>query len=277
MDRIASLSQQISQNQCSDSCKVTIEYLENKTIGVIYFNSPKDLNCLSLQLETELSQSITELNNSQDVKVIVILSKFPKAFCAGADITRFTKMSTQTELISNTFQIYDNTLFKATKPVIAGVNGFCLGGGFEIALSADVIFCSEDAKFGFPEIKLGLIPGIGGTQRFTKIVGKVRANQYILSGQFFDAQKAKDMNVVADIYPKEKLHEEVLKYARDVAQWSMYTLITAKKAVNKSEDLGITEGISFERTLFSSLFNLPGSKEGVDAFLSKRKPNFNKI
>lgn len=121
------------------------------------------------------------------------------------------------------------------------------------------------------------MPGLGGTQRLAKIAGKVRANQYILSGQNFDAVRAKEMNIIAEVVPKDKLRETVLKYAADVAKYSIYSLIVAKRTVNKAEDLGITEGIAYERFAFSTLFNLPGAKEGVTAFLTKRPPNFNKI
>ncbi|EGR27851.1 hypothetical protein IMG5_187560 [Ichthyophthirius multifiliis] len=278
MERLKHISNQLSINKTTHSDKkVQIEYIFNNRIGIITFNSPKDLNALSKELESQFLKALKQLDQDESVKVIILLSNVPKAFCAGIDITRFSNVTNENLIKSKLFENYDNKYFKITKPIISGVNGFALGGGFEIALGSDIIFCSQEAKFGFPEIKLGLIPGIGGTQRFTKIVGKIIANYYILSGEFLDAQTAKNLNIVAGIFSNDKLREEVIKYAEKIAMYSSYSIIVGKNVTNQAEELSISEGIKYERRMFYSLFNLPGAKEGIDAFNKKRKANFDGI
>ena len=161
--------------------------------------------------------------------------------------------------------------------MIAAVNGMAFGGGLELALMSDIIVCRDDAQFGLPEIKLGLIPGLGGTQKLSKIAGKVIATKYILTGEFFNAESALKMGLVSDIFKKETFKEDVLKLAKKISDKAMTTLITAKKAIKKSEELGVTEGMKYERSVFIPLFNTQACKEGVSAFREKRKADFSKL
>jgi len=232
---------------------------------------------LSTPMRSELSTLLSTLDRDPQIKVIVLQSQVPKAFCAGANIKEFTPLSSESYSRDDIFEPFSTILTNLKKPMVAAVNGVAAGGGFELVLNCDIILASEDAKFAFPEIKLGLIPGIGGTQRFTKIVGRSIASRYVLTGEFFNAQQAKTWGVVSEVYKVEDLKKEALEVAKKVADMSMYTAIAAKDAVKQANELGISEGLKFERRVFQGLINTKAVKEGVDAFLKKRKANFNNI
>ncbi len=181
MNRLTLLKNQLSSQFYS---KLSYEISSCKQIATISLNSPSDLNVLSHPMRQELSQLLTTLDQDPQVKVIILQSLLPKAFCAGANIKEFLSISSESYSRSDVFEPFSTILSNMKKPMIAAVNGVAAGGGFELVLACDIVICSEDAKFAFPEIKLGLIPGIGGTQRFTKIVGKSIASRYIFSDKF---------------------------------------------------------------------------------------------
>lgn len=200
-------------------------------VAVIYLNSPKDLNSLSEQLKSELSRALTSLSRCPTTKVIVLLSKLPKAFCAGANIKEFTEKTHESSILHDTFAEISNVLGTLRKPLICGVNGVALGGGLEVVLHADIVTCSEDAKFGLPELKLGLMPGLGGTQRLAKVIGKFRTMKYVFTSDTFNAEEAKQMGLITDIFKKEVLHEETIKLAKRIAEKALATLAFAKDSI----------------------------------------------
>ena len=277
MHRIALIKNQLSGSVPVKYTKLSYELTYSSQIAVISLNSPSDLNVLSQTMRAELGGLLSILERDPQVKVIVLQSMVPKALCAGANIKEFTSITSESYSRDDVFEPFSTILTTLKKPMIAAVNGVAAGGGFELVLNCDIIVCSEDAKFAFPEIKLGLIPGIGGTQRFTKIVGRAIASRYVLTGDFFTAQQAKSWGVVSEVYKVEDLKKEAFELAKKIADMSMYTAIAAKDAVKQANELGISEGLKFERRLFQGLFNMKGVKEGVDAFINKRKPNFNGI
>ena len=257
--------------------KLSYELTYSNQIAIVTLNSPSDLNVLSQTMRHEISTLFEFLNRDYQVKVILLQSQVPKAFCAGANIKEFVPITSESYSRDDAFEPLSTTLTNMKKPIVAAVNGVAAGGGFEVVLNCDIIIASEDAKFAFPEIKLGLIPGIGGTQRFTKIVGRSIASRYILTGEFFTAQQAKTFGVVSEVCKVEELRNLALDMAKKVADMSMYTAIAAKDAVKQANELGIGEGLKFERRVFQGLFNTKAVKEGVDAFLKKRKADFNGI
>ncbi|CAD8057513.1 unnamed protein product [Paramecium sonneborni] len=268
--------QLIHTNFCSNQ-KVEIERLEEDQIGIIYLNSQTDLNSLSNQMKQELCAAIIELDQDDKIKVLIILSKLNKIFCAGANIKELSDCSYQSQQVSDIFhQIY--TVFDSLrKPLIIGVNGAALGGGFELALNGDIIIASEDAKFGLPELKLGVIPGIGGTQRLTQLVGKTTAMKYILTSDLITSQEALNRGIVTNVVKKEHLRDECIKIAKRISEKSLYTLIVAKTAIKNAEELPVSQANKVERQLFNSLLNTQAAKEGVQAFIQKRPPNFKNI
>lgn len=275
MNRLLLLKNQLSSPITYTKLSLSLDY--NSQIAIITLISPSDLNVLSSTMRSELSQVLSSLDRDPQVKVILLQSQVPKALCAGANIKEFLPINSETYYRDDSFEPFSTILSNMKKPMIVAVNGVAIGGGFELVLNCDIILASEDAKFAFPEIKLGLIPGIGGTQRFTKIVGRSIASRYILTGDFFNARQAKEWGVVSEVFKVEELKQRALEIAKKVADMSMYTAIAAKDAVKQADELGITEGLKFERRIFMSLFNMKGVKEGVDAFIKKRKANFDNI
>ena len=275
MNRLSLVKNQLSGTQ--QFTKLSYELTYNNQIAVITLNSPSDLNVLSSTMRSELSGLLSTLDRDPTVKVFVLQSAVAKAFCAGANIKEFVPISSESYSRDDVFEPFSTILTNLKKPIVAAVNGVAAGGGFEVVLNCDIIIASDDARFAFPEIKLGLIPGIGGTQRFTKIAGRSVASRYILTGEFFNAQQAKSYGVVTEVYKAEELKKQALELAKKVADMSMYTAIAAKDAVKQANELGTSEGLKFERRVFQGLFNTKAVKEGVDAFINKRKANFNNI
>ena len=241
-------------------------------VGIITFNRPKALNALNSALITELNNALSAYEENADIGAI-ILTGSEKAFAAGADI-REMKDKTFEQVTSQNFLHDWDYINKITKPLIAAVSGFALGGGFEYALICDIIIASETAKFSLPETTIGIIPGLGGTQRLAQTIGKSKAMEMILSGRMIDSGEAERIGIVARIVPSEKLQEEALALATKIASLSHPVIKAAKQAVRTAFELPLSEGAYQERRLFHSLFALEDQKEGMTAFVEKRTPKF---
>jgi enoyl-CoA hydratase len=241
-------------------------------VGLIRLNRPQALNALNRALMRELSQAVDAFEADGNIGCIVITGS-EKAFAAGADIKEMAD-KTFIEAFLGNFAADWHRVADARKPVIAAVAGFALGGGCELALQCDLIIAADNAKFGQPEIKLGIIPGIGGTQRLTRAVGKAKAMDLILTGRMMDAQEAERAGVVARIVPAASLVEEALKAAETIASMSLPSVLAAKEAVDRAFETSLAEGVRFERRIFHSLFATADQKEGMAAFIAKRPAKF---
>jgi enoyl-CoA hydratase len=241
-------------------------------VGIITLNRPEALNALNATLIGELSTALDTLETDEGIGCIVLTGS-EKAFAAGADIK---EMQSQTfiEVFKSDFIAPWERLTRVRKPVIAAVRGFALGGGCEIAMMCDFIIAGESAKFGQPEINLGVIPGAGGTQRLARFVGKAKAMDLCLTGRMMDAAEAERCGLVSRVVPDAQLMDEVMKAAGRIAQLSLPALMTAKEAVNRAFETTLTEGVRFERRVFQSLFATEDQKEGMAAFVGKRKAEF---
>ncbi len=247
---------------------------ENR-ITTIKINREKALNALNEKTIVELHECIDQLSQSEDTKVVVISGVGKKSFIAGADITMFEgKSPTSIRKIILELQETLNKLEDLPFPVIASINGYCLGGGIELAMACDLRIASNTAIIGQPEIKLGLIPGAGGTQRLSRIVGTGRAKEIIFLGDNVDAESAKSFGLVNWVVPPEKLEEKTLKIASRLAKGPSFALNMAKEAINRGPESSLLDAIRMEAELFALCFAHEDVKEGVDAFLNKRKPNF---
>src|ERR1700689_589702 len=241
-------------------------------VAVIRLNRPQALNALNAALMRELGGAIDACEADGNIGCIVITGS-DKAFAAGADIKEMVDKKF-TEVFLGDFAADWHRVAQARKPVIAAVAGFALGGGCELALQCDLIIAADNAKFGQPEIKLGIIPGIGGTQRLTRAVGKAKAMDLILTGRMMDAAEAERSGVAARVVPLASLVEEALKVAEALASMSLPSVLAAKEAVNAAFEMPLAEGIRFERRVFHSLFATADQKEGMAAFIAKRPPKF---
>eukprot|EP00403_Amphidinium_massartii_P008541 CAMPEP_0178411182 /NCGR_PEP_ID=MMETSP0689_2-20121128/21363_1 /TAXON_ID=160604 /ORGANISM="Amphidinium massartii, Strain CS-259" /LENGTH=268 /DNA_ID=CAMNT_0020032381 /DNA_START=251 /DNA_END=1057 /DNA_ORIENTATION=- len=246
---------------------------EKKSSGValLTLNRPKALNALSDALMTQVSERLKEADADEDVKAIVITGT-GKAFAAGADIKEMNSRADYPAVRKDNMLAHWSAVSAVRKPIIAAVNGFALGGGCELAMSCDIIIASEDAKFGQPEIKLGTIPGVGGTQRLIRAVGKSKAMLLVLTGDMISAEEAKEAGLVARIVPKEGLLDEAEKVAAVIASYSSPVVQLAKEAVNFAEESSLADGLRFERHLFHATWGLADRKEGFTAFAEKRAP-----
>jgi enoyl-CoA hydratase len=242
-------------------------------VQLITLNRPEAMNALSPDLMTELSEVLTQSEDNPEVAVVVLTGS-EKAFAAGADIKAMKDMSYmqmyQGDFITKNWERI--TTFR--KPTIAAVSGFALGGGCELAMMCDFILAADNAKFGQPEINLGIIPGAGGTQRLTRFIGKSKAMEMVLTGRMMDAQEAERSGLVSRVVPLAELREEALKVAEKISQMSMPIVMMAKESVNRSYESTLAEGMRFERRLFHSAFATEDQKEGMAAFVEKRKANF---
>jgi len=239
-------------------------------VGIIRLNRPQALNALNVALKAELSQAIDAFEADDKIGCLLITGN-EKAFAAGADIKEMADMSFIEAYLGNFAGTWDRAA-KARKPIVAAVAGFALGGGCELAMHCDLIIAADNAKFGQPEIKLGVIPGIGGTQRLTRAVGKAKAMEMILTGRMMDAAEAETSGLVARVVPAANLMEEAMKVADTIASMSLPSLMAAKEAVNRAFEISLAEGVLFERRVFHSLFATEDQKEGMKAFIEKRKP-----
>lgn len=241
-------------------------------VALIQLNRPKDLNALNLQLMQELRDALKELDRNDNVRCIVVTGN-EQAFAAGADIKQMAGKSAIDMLLIDQFSTWDQ-IRKTKKPVIAAVSGFALGGGCELAMTCDMIIASETAKFGQPEIKIGVMPGAGGTQRLTKAIGKARAMELVLTGRFLSAEEACRYGLINKVVPVEMLLHEAVKLALEIAEMSPIAAQLAKEAVNRSFETHLDEGLTFERKNFYLAFASEDQKEGMKAFIEKRKPEY---
>ena len=241
-------------------------------IAIIRLNRPKELNALNLQLMLELKAALASLDEDDNVRCIIITGN-QQAFAAGADIKQMESKTAIDLLKIDQFETWDQ-IRKTKKPIIAAVSGFALGGGCELAMTCDMIVASETAKFGQPEIKIGIMPGAGGTQRLTRAVGKALAMEMVLTGKFISAEEAMKAGLVNRVVAEELYLDEAVKLAKEVTQMSPISVRLAKESVLKAFDSGLQEGLCFERTSFYMCFASEDQKEGMQAFVEKRKPKF---
>jgi enoyl-CoA hydratase len=241
-------------------------------VGIVRLNRPQALNALNATLRNELLGAVEAFDADAEVGCILITGS-DKAFAAGADIKEMADKS-YIDIFRADYAADYERLTRVRKPVIAAVAGFALGGGCELAMMCDFIIAADNAKFGQPEIKLGIIPGIGGTQRLARAVGKAKAMDLILTGRMMDAAEAERSGLVARVVPAARLMEEALKVAETIAAMSQPSLLAAKEAVNRSFETSLAEGVRFERRVFHALFATKDRKEGMAAFIEKRPPRF---
>ena len=242
-------------------------------VGLIRLNRPQVLNALNDQLMTELGQALVAFDSDENIGAMVVTGN-DKAFAAGADIgamASFTYMDVyKSEYITRNWE----TIRNIRKPVIAAVRGFALGGGCELAMMTDFIICADNAKFGQPEIKLGIIPGAGGTQRLPRAISKAKAMDLCLTGRLMDAAEAERAGLVSRVVPADRCLDEAIEAATVIAAYSNPSVMMAKESINRAFEASLSEGVLFERRLFHSLFATDDQKEGMTAFVEKRKPNF---
>ncbi|KAI1426724.1 ClpP/crotonase-like domain-containing protein [Xylaria sp. FL1777] len=243
-------------------------------VGQVTLNRPKALNALCTPLITELNDALREFNSAEDVSVI-ILTGSQKAFAAGADIKEMAPLTFSEAYTKSFIESWSNLTTQVKKPILAAVSGHALGGGCELALMCDVLYCTESANFGQPEIKLGTIPGAGGSQRLTRAIGKSKAMELILTGKSFSGANAEQWGLAAKAFPSyEALMDGVMETAETIAGYSKVAILGAKEVVNKSQDLGLRDGVEYERRVFHSIFGSQDQKIGMTAFAEKKKPEW---
>jgi enoyl-CoA hydratase len=241
-------------------------------VGIVTLNRPKALNALNALLITEMNAALDGFQADDGIAVIVLTGS-EKAFAAGADI-REMKDKTFEQVKAESFLADWDHFATIRKPIIAAVAGFALGGGTEFAMASDFIIAADTAKFSLPEVTLGIIPGGGGTQRLTRAIGKAKAMEMILTGRMMDAAEAERCGIVARVVPADKLMEETLATAEKIAALSQPVIAAAKEAIRQAQEKPLTEGLRHERALFHAMFALEDQKEGMTAFVEKRKPVF---
>ena len=241
-------------------------------VGIIRLNRPQALNALNKALIAELTQAIETFDADEKIGCMLITGN-DKAFAAGADIKEMADKPFIDAYLGD-FVSNWNVAARARKPIVAAVAGFALGGGCELAMQCDIVIAADTAKFGQPEIKLGVIPGIGGTQRLARAVGKAKAMDLILTGRMMDAAEAEKSGLVARLVSPEKLMDEAMKVAETIANMSLPSVLAGKEAVNRALEGGLSEGMAFERRIFHSLFATEDQKEGMKAFIEKRTPKW---
>jgi enoyl-CoA hydratase len=251
---------------------VLVERQPEERTAVVRLNRPKQLNALNGAVMDALCDALEELDRDDAVRAIVVTGN-ERAFAAGADIGEMADATPVEMLRSNRIGQWDRVR-RISKPVLAAVNGWCLGGGCELAMTLDLIVAGEGARFGQPEINIGVIPGAGGTQRLTRAIGKSRAMEMILTGEPMAAAEARERGLVARVVPDELVVEDALALAAHIATKSPVALRLAKEAVNASYEMALTEGLAHERRLFYLLFASDDQKEGMHAFMEKRTPDF---
>ncbi|KAK6539841.1 hypothetical protein TWF694_008686 [Orbilia ellipsospora] len=238
-------------------------------VGQITLNRPKALNALSTPLFKELNDALQKFDEDPSVKAIIIAGS-EKAFAAGADIKEMKDLTFSKAYSSNFIQLWSTTITNLNKPTIAAVSGYALGGGCELAMMADILYCTSNAKFGQPEIKLGVIPGAGGSQRLIRAIGKAKAMEIILTGKTFSGEEAEQWGLAAKTFPSfEELMKGATGTASIIAGYSMMAVKAAKEVVNQSQELPLSEGIKFERRVFHALFGSQDQKIGMEAFANK--------
>ncbi len=242
-------------------------------VKLIRFNRPESLNALNLELRMKLAEVFTELSNNNDVRAIVITGN-EKAFVAGADLKEFLEVSDPFDALLKDIRKYWKPIKECPKPVISAVNGFALGGGCELAMHTDIIVAGENAKFGQPEIKVGIIPGSGGTQRLTRVVGKYKAMRLLLTGDFITGKEAYDMGLVSIVVPDNEVLNTALDIAKKISKLPPLSVTLIKELVNTSYNAPLETVLAIEEKSFQLLFSTEDRKEGMRAFIEKRKPEF---
>ncbi|MDP5116616.1 MAG: enoyl-CoA hydratase [Burkholderiaceae bacterium] len=246
---------------------------EADKVGIITLNRPKQLNALNSELMVEMGTALKLFDADPHIGCI-ILTGSEKAFAAGADIGAMATYS-YADVYKNDYITRDwETLRSIRKPIIAAVSGFALGGGCEVAMMCDIIIAADNARFGQPEIKLGIIPGAGGTQRLPRAIGKAKAMDLALTGRMMDAQEAERAGLVSRVVPLDKLMDEALGAALIICDYSQIAVMSAKESINRAFESSLSDGVMFERRMFHALFATEDQKEGLDAFVNKRKPVF---
>jgi enoyl-CoA hydratase len=241
-------------------------------VGLIRLNRPQALNALNPAIRSELLAAAEAFDADPAIGCIVITGS-DKAFAAGADIKEMADQSYMDVFLSDYAAAYER-LTRVRKPIVAAVAGFALGGGCEVAMMCDIVIAADTAKFGQPEIKLGVIPGMGGTQRLTRAVGKAKAMDLVLTGRMMDATEAERSGLVSRVVPAASLMEEAMKVAETIASMSLPSVLSAKEAINRSFEAPLDEGLRFERRVFHALFATEDQKEGMAAFIAKRPAKF---
>jgi enoyl-CoA hydratase/carnithine racemase len=254
-----------------DYKNIIVEQRDN--VALIRLNRPKALNALSSELFHEVNDALKRIDDNPAIGAIVLTGS-ERAFAAGADIKEM-RLTNYIDNYKSNFLGHWTFITQVRKPVIAAVNGYALGGGCELAMMCDIIYAGENAVFGQPEIKLGTIPGAGGTQRLVKAIGKSKAMEMVLTGSYnLTAQEAERAGLVSKVFPVETVVDEAIKTASKIAELSQPIVQMAKESINQSFELSLSAGLQFERRLFQSTFGTHDQREGMEAFVEKRKPNF---
>ncbi len=247
-------------------------YNGDKHVALVRLNRPKVLNALSTDLMKELVEALFELEDNDVVRAIILTGN-EQAFAAGADIAQMVEASPIDQITDNRFRSWQQ-LSMITKPIIAAVNGYALGGGCELAMSCDIMIASDSAKFGQPEIKIGTTPGAGGTQRLTRAIGKSKAMMMVLTGEMIDAKTAYEWGLVAKVTPVKTLLQEAYELAKTISNRAPVAVRLCKESVNKAFEMSQSDAIDFERRNFYLTFSSRDQKEGMRAFLEKREPEY---
>lgn len=251
----------------------TILLEQRNGVGLITLNRPEVLNALNNQLIIDLNQVLDQLEKDSSIGCIVITGS-KKAFAAGADIKEMADLSFPQIYLDDFFSLADR-IAQRRKPIIAAVSGYALGGGCELALMCDFIYCADNAKFGLPEVTLGVLPGIGGTQRLTLAIGKAKAMEMCLTARQMGAQEAEQSGLVARVFSQDELLEQTLDAAEKIAQKSLTAVMMIKESINRTFEVSLAEGLRFERRIFHAIFAGVDQKEGMQAFVEKRPAQFN--
>ena len=241
-------------------------------VGLIRINRPDARNALNIEVRQRLVQALADMTEDANIRAIVLTGN-TKSFAAGADIKEMAGVGSIEHLQRGTHKLW-RAIYSCPKPVIAAVNGFALGGGCELAMTCDIIIAGESAKFGQPEVKIGIIPGGGGTQRLTRAVGKFKAMRYILTGDVFSAKEAFDMGLVSELAPDAEVEKRAIAMAQQLAELSPLALLHAKESVLASMETPLSAGLAFETKAIQILFSSQDQKEGMAAFIEKRKAKF---
>lgn len=250
---------------------ITVEAEDYVTL--IRLNRPDALNALNARMMSELTAALHAADEDANTRCIVVTGS-DKAFAAGADVREMAEKSFTEVFLDNLFGAEVDAISRVRKPIIAAVSGYCLGGGCELAMLCDFILASDTAKFGQPEINLGIMAGMGGTQRLTRLVGKSKSMDMHLTGRFMEAAEAERCGLVSRVFPAKDLMTETMKIAQKVVEKSLIATLGVKECVNRAEESSLSEGLLFERRVFHSMFATEDQKEGMAAFLEKRQPQF---
>ncbi|NEX46363.1 enoyl-CoA hydratase [Pseudotabrizicola algicola] len=242
-------------------------------VSLIRLNRPDALNALNSKLMKELASALQAADRDDNVRVIVLTGS-EKAFAAGADVKEMAEKSFTDVYFDNLFGVEAEIIARVRKPIIAAVSGYCLGGGCELAMLADFIIASDTAKFGQPEINLGIVAGMGGTQRLTRFVGKSKSMDMHLTGRFMESAEAERCGLVSRVFPAKDLMTEVMKIAQKIVEKSLISSMAVKECVNRAQETSLAEGLLFERRVFHAMFATEDQKEGMAAFMEKRQPQF---